>query len=168
MYAEKKKRQWQAHACCTARKTNKGRLPRIIAGNSWPTQHWSFMHTANGWLLQIRLYRENNDPAIGGGSVALHSLRTLTPTFISTPRPSSKGVRKKREHRAARLPPQATQEKRSAARLLSQTMGTQEIHATVPGMEKKMKLPCCRTHAAMAAADAPRKRSWQGVKKTTV
>jgi hypothetical protein len=112
------------------------------------------MHTANGWLLQIRLYRENNDPAIGGGSVALHSLRTLTPTFISTPRPSSKGVRKKREHRAARLPPQATQEKRSAARLLSQTMGTQEIHATVPGMEKKMKLPCCRTHAAMAAADA--------------
>jgi hypothetical protein len=28
---KKKKRQWQAHACCTACKTNKGRLPRIMA-----------------------------------------------------------------------------------------------------------------------------------------
>jgi hypothetical protein len=64
------------------------------------------MRTANGWLLEIRLYRENNDPASGGGDVALRSLRSLTPAYISTPRPSSNAEEKgkNRERRQAAAP----------------------------------------------------------------
>jgi hypothetical protein len=124
-----------------------------MQGNSWPTQHWSFMRTANGWLLEVRLYRENNDPASGGG-VALHSLRILTPAYISTPRPSSKGGRNKREHHAAGCRHKPRKKKRKRRHASLPYYGHKWVVAT-PGMEKMMKLPCCRTHAAMASTDAP-------------